>query len=155
MQEELTADEVQKLLRGEHVAKRPSHPRYASTITSITITVPLPPEGLHSNARVHWRTKARLTAKYRNECAIAARAAVDYWELPPCWKLAECECTFYMPRRRDTDGLIAWMKSAFDGLQGMIIQTDSGLIHGSPKQITGKAANGERKVELRISERKQ
>jgi len=60
--------------------------------------------------------------------------------------------TFHMPRRRDEDGLIAWLKPVFDGLQDAgVITNDSALTIGRVEQVTGKKAAG-RKMVLTIEE---
>jgi Holliday junction resolvase RusA-like endonuclease len=97
----------------------------------ITITIPLPDASLSPNSRSHWGTKARHTQNYRAAAMLATKAALKR-ERPPGWLKAECQVSaFYsVMRRRDTDNLIASLKSAFDGIADTgVISNDSGLIH--------------------------
>ena len=112
----------------------------------IELTLPLPPNVLHPNGRtrnVKWR--ASLVKKARSEAALVARMQAP--AVP--FKRAKVHATFYHPRERDDDGLIAWLKSYLDGLQDAgIIENDRGFTLLPPVQIMGK----ERKVVLRIEE---
>lgn len=111
----------------------------------IVLTLPLPPAGLHPNARLHWAAKARLTKKTRSETALIARQVAP--EKP--WKRCLIIPEFYMPRQRDFDGLTAWLKAVIDGLQdGGIVENDSGVQVSGPIQHTGKIAG--RKLVLTI-----
>lgn len=110
------------------------------------LTLPLPPKCLHPNARSCWQAKVAATRKCRAEAALVARTAPDKPSEP--WVRATIQATFYMPRRHDPDNLLAWAKSAFDGLQGIVIENDSGFTHLSPRQITGKDVG--RRLELEI-----
>lgn len=116
----------------------------------IVIELPLPAAGLHPNARVCWQQKARLTKAARYDAGLVARAQRP----AKPFKTATVQMTFYMPRRRDQDGLVAWVKAIFDGLQdGGIIANDSGLTVLPPKQVTGTAAG--RKLVMEIEESTQ
>lgn len=152
MSESMSQEEVRKLLSGGHVARKCATKPVKG---SLTIALPLPPEVLHPNGRTkNHRWRASEVKKYRNACSLSASGTL--WEQrlsAPIWKSAEVQCTFYMPRRRDADGLLSWMKAGFDGLQGTVIENDSGFVHLPPVQITGKAAKGERKVVLVIKPR--
>ena len=120
------------------------------TETQIILTLPLPPAGLHPNAkhRHHWQAKARLAKMCRYQTALVAKQQAP--EQP--WKRCLIIPEFYMPRRRDFDGLVAWLKATIDGLQdGGIVSNDSGVQVGGPIQHTGKAAG--RKLVLTITER--
>jgi Holliday junction resolvase RusA-like endonuclease len=153
-QETWTQADYQTWAKGGHVPRKPAR-RFSSTITSITITLPLPPAEMYPNARKHWRAKMKPKKQQRNSAYAAAMDALES-ELPPRWKLAECQATFYLERRRDGDNLAAWLKATMDGLQDAgIVANDSGFIHLPPIQHTAKAANGERKVVLQITERKE
>ena len=148
----MTQEQVRKLMSGGFVPRQGSRP----APSRIVIAMPLPPKILHSNSRTkNYKWRAAETKKYREACRLSACGTLFEQRIePPVWKLAECQCTFYLERRRDHDGLISWMKAAFDSLQGIVIENDSGLIHLPPKQITAKEANGERKVLLTITERR-
>jgi crossover junction endodeoxyribonuclease RusA len=94
---------------------------------TVTIYLPLPPESLKPNARVHWRTKAKATKFYRETARWAAHAPH-----PAAWKSAEIQAhfRFKQDRRRDRDNLLASLKAAFDGLvDARLLADDSGLTH--------------------------
>jgi Holliday junction resolvase RusA-like endonuclease len=124
---------------------------------AITVTIPLPPQAMYPNARKHWKAKMKPKAEQRRDAKLASLDAIRQRGRNPCgpmWKLAECQATFYLERRRDGDNLIAWLKATFDGLEDAgIVENDGNFIHLPPKQVTGKHANGERKVVLTITPR--
>lgn len=125
-------------------------PQQTTQIDRLEISLPLPHERLHPNAsrgrslgyRASLVRGQRGTAKLSALHALAGRPA-------PLWKAATCRATFYLQRRRDEDGLIAWLKSTLDGLQDAgIVCNDSRLRAPTVEQITGRQANGERGVVL-------
>lgn len=84
-------------------------------MTTYTLHLPWPPKELSPNSRVHWGRKAKAAAKYRRDCTIVAQGA-------GCRALA-CDSlsvamTFQPPdmRRRDTDNMLASIKSGLDGI---------------------------------------
>jgi crossover junction endodeoxyribonuclease RusA len=94
---------------------------------TVTIYLPLPPDALKPNARVHWRTKAKATKTYRETARWAAHAPH-----PAAWKAAEIQAhfRFKQDRRRDRDNLLASLKAAFDGLvDARLLSDDSGVTH--------------------------
>lgn len=125
---------------------------------TLVIDLPLPPERLHPNVRgVVWQERARMVKKARGESAFLAKRAIGDLSARVPWTpfmRAIIKATFYMPRKRDTDGLISWLKSYLDGLQGpdLVIKNDSGFSWEMPVQITGKLAKGRRAVVLTIEE---
>jgi crossover junction endodeoxyribonuclease RusA len=110
----------------------------------MTITIPLPPRVLHSNARPHWAAKARATKKYRGDCYLAAIDAINRQKprgLP--WTSATVKAVFYhrVKRRRDLDGAGASLKAAMDGLQDAgLIANDSGLVPLPPELLIDKSS---------------
>lgn len=103
---------------------------------TVTLTLPVPAEVLHPNARSHWASKARATKKRRHEVATVAAAYRT-----PCmpWKAATIQATFYLPRRRDGDGLNSWLKATIDGLADAgYVKNDSAFTLLPPLQVTGK-----------------
>ena len=112
---------------------------------SMTIELPLPHISLHPNSRPHWATKARMVKRCRGEACLMAKAH----KLKSCpWQQASIHMTYYMPRRRDNDGLIAWGKAIFDGLQDAgVVLNDSAFRTFTVDQVIQKE---ERKVVLRI-----
>lgn len=113
----------------------------------ITVTLPLPPEILHPNGRTRSHGyRASMVRKARGEARLIGQQAANG---APLLKAA-IRSTWYMPRRRDEDGLLAWLKPYIDGLcDAGLIKNDSGVTLLPPTQITG-AAGQERKVVLTI-----
>lgn len=152
MIEQLTQDEVRRIMRGEHVPLRQSGQRMIPQ--ELVIIMPLPPKETHPNARCHWARKAKATAKQRFDAGKAIREYLlhaNYW--PPEWKAATVQVTFYRARGRkaDADNLLAWLKATFDALQDLrIVSNDSGLTHLPPIQRNGKAAGGRDEIKVLI-----
>ncbi len=94
--EEMTGEEVGRLLRGEHVPKKR---RPQTNLASLTIELPLPGPGCSPNSRGHW-SKRHKSQKLLREAAWAIAA----YELskcgiqhPPMWLKATAEATFHRP----------------------------------------------------------
>ena len=113
------------------------------------ITLPLPPRVLHPNERPpHWAVKYTATANYKAMarlagCASRARFAGKVQIRPVFY--------FKTNRRRDGDGLIAWIKAAIDGIKdaGVIEDDSTDHIEWLDPQV-GKDASNPR-LELHIS----
>lgn len=85
----------------------------------IFVDLPWPSRDLHPNARVHWAKKARAAKKARLDAAIAARAA----GIRKIRAVALSITTIFAPpdnRRRDADGMLASLKSSFDGIADVV-----------------------------------
>src|SRR5262245_46359261 len=111
------------------------HGRAEQGASKMTITFPLPPQVLHPNGRTrNHRYRSAMVKKTRKEAAFVARM-----QRPPRpYVKATVQATFYMPRRRDGDGLNAWIKPILDGLQDAgIVANDSGITLLPPEQVTG------------------
>lgn len=80
----------------------------------MTVTLPLPPRALHPNARPCWQARLRAAKKCRDEAAFLARRENNGRQ----WTRPELRATFYFRavRKRDDDGLTAWLKSLRDGV---------------------------------------
>lgn len=116
-------------------------------MNKVVVTLPLPPQANYPNSRTHWKAKMKPKKQQRTDAYYAALS-----RSPPKWNRATCQATFYLPRRRDSDNLLAWLKSSFDGLEDAgIIANDRGLIHLPVEQVTAKAANGRREVVITIT----
>lgn len=112
---------------------------------TVTITLPLPPNCLHPNARACWQERMRMTKKARAEAALVAS---QYRPVQPAARLT-IQPGFYLARKRDGDGMIAWLKAYCDGLQDAgLIENDRGITLLPPEQYTVPVH--ERRVELRI-----
>lgn len=117
-------------------------------MTSLTITLPLPPKACHPNARPHWAAKAAAAKKAREDAGYAALAALA-GRKPPRWLAATIQATFYTAKKMDGDGLTVWPKNYYDGLQDAgIVANDVGLTHLPPLQVLDPKRSGERKVVL-------
>ena len=117
----------------------------------LTIDLPLPHEILHPNGRTrNHNYRAKLVKSARRTAELLA--VVEWWKSK--WKTckqAEYTLTFYLPRKHDQDGLIAWVKPYLDGLADAgVIEIDSGFALKEVRQITGKAATGKRGVVITV-----
>lgn len=113
---------------------------------SMTIELPLPARGLHPNARVHWKAKARAVKKARADAGLVGKLHRP----KSCpWAEAVLHATYHFDKKRtrDDDGLVGWLKSYRDGLQDAgIVRDDSRIRMGNVTEVIGM----ERKVILRI-----
>jgi hypothetical protein len=101
----------------------------------LTIELPLPPQELRPNARVHWAKKASKAREYRSRARWAAFTAIGELgdvafgnpsgDLVSPFPIEQPVVRVTMlnktARKMDQDNLIASMKSAMDGL------TDAGV----------------------------
>lgn len=109
---------------------------YMETKPTLTIELPLPPQELRPNARVHWAKKARKVKEYRNRSKWVALHQIqrDFGDLAfgdpngdrcPPFPIEQPTVRVTMlnktARKMDADNLIASMKAAMDGL------TDAGV----------------------------
>lgn len=89
------------------------------------VILPWPDRRLSPNARVHWSEKAEAARKYRHDAVwIAMEAAGRAFEASDD---VSAMITFIPPdgRRRDTDNMIASIKSGLDGIADAIGIDDS------------------------------
>ena len=100
-------------------------------MTSLTITLPLPPKEVRNNWRGHWAQKAAAVKQYRSQATRAAWIAVYVErEKKPMWQKATVQVTAYFPtaRHMDPTNIIDALKPAFDGLQDAgVIENDKNL----------------------------
>jgi Holliday junction resolvase RusA-like endonuclease len=123
-------------------------------MTSLTITIPLPPKEVRNNWRGHWAKKAAAVKTCRTETRLIAVRAIASSEMSDGlpWKKASVKVTAYFPTARHLDptNLIDALKPAFDGLQDAgVIENDKELWPERPVIVT-KDANP--RVELVITE---
>jgi len=92
-------------------------------MTSITITVPMPPSKLSLNARIHWSTRQKLVKQARSVANLCAKEALAGHK-PPGWIKARYDLKAYFPTMAfpDPDNLTTRLKSTLDGI------ADSGII---------------------------
>ena len=113
------------------------------------ITLPLPPRVLHPNERPpHWAVKHIAAQNYKAMARIVGYGCgaryVEKVQIRPVFY-------FKTNRRRDGDGLIAWIKAAIDGIKeaGVIEDDSTEHIEWLDPQV-GKDA-GNPRLELHIS----
>ncbi len=88
--------------------------------------LPVPDRRLSPNARVNWRTRAKLVKETRSQSAAVAKLTLALRRAN--WHEVTARATFHFPdkRRRDTDNLAALLKPVWDGLvdSGLLIDDD-------------------------------
>ena len=97
----------------------------------LRITIPLPSPKLSPNARCHYQAKARAVKKYRMDCGLATRDAMNRSRIKSFpWNTAKATPVFFhrQRRNRDQDNATASLKAAFDALADAgVIANDAGL----------------------------
>lgn len=89
--------------------------------------LPFPPRQLSPNARIHWGRKSSVAKKYRYDCCLRAKVAIqeNRWRTDALQKLVQetgetihLFLDIYPPDRRgrDDDNIIAAFKAGRDGL---------------------------------------
>lgn len=127
--------------------KKPTKPTVGSAAPSpatpavrVTLDLPLPPKRCHPNFRPAGRTGRMLLWREiklaRLLTALKLREQIGGKTGFP-WPFALLETTWYIPRHRDDDGLIAWFKPLRDGLQDAgIVANDAKFRLAAPRQVT-------------------
>lgn len=94
---------------------------------SLVATIPLPPDALSPNARVHWSARARATKNHRFAAFVslaAAKREAKWRTMRPIVLDIEYRChakaTGYKPK--DATNALAALKAAIDGI------VDAGII---------------------------
>jgi Holliday junction resolvase RusA-like endonuclease len=117
---------------------------------------PWPPHSLSPNARVHWRTLAKVKREYKEDCGWIIRAGFVPVPLGPGITYTQSDVTRVKPpvtaqvtfvcdaRRRDPDNHMAMLKPLWDALVEMgVLEDDS---HDKFKILDPKWERGEKKV---------
>lgn len=103
----------------------------------LTIILPLPAKALSPNARVHWRVKAKSTAKARGDAQLAAINAMNEEGIcAPYWKKATAKGRFYFRTNRahDQTNLQGSLKASEDGFTDACVwKDDSGVVWLPPE----------------------
>ena len=83
------------------------------------IILPWPPKALNPNSRQHWSTLAKAKKEYRHACGWSAK---DQGAAEIVAKKLTVSLEFFPPdrRARDTDNMLAAMKSGLDGLADVL-----------------------------------
>jgi hypothetical protein len=106
---------------------------------NIVLDLPLPSELEHPNARPHRGAKAAAIAKTR----WTAKVVASQHRPKEPFVAAAYRLTFWLPRKRDYDGLGSWVKAQIDGLvDAGILANDNdfrpaGIIRYSGAKETG------------------
>lgn len=111
----------------------------------ITFDVPLPPRGVSSNARGHWRSKAQAVANYRSAVWVAAYSAGLALMASPRARVSLLfgikggrALGLYQPR--DVPNAVDAFKAGFDGLKdaGLIVDDSRRHMELGTVEITAK-----------------
>jgi Holliday junction resolvase RusA-like endonuclease len=114
-------------------------------MNKLTIVFPLPRQDEHPNARPYWRTKAKSVKSTRNVATLITRHVMTANRIrgpisKPCYKVK-----FWLNRKRDEDGLVAWLKSTIDGIATAgLINNDNDFKLISVEQLSGRLITGGR-----------
>jgi Holliday junction resolvase RusA-like endonuclease len=96
-------------------------------VTSLTITIPLPPRELWQNSRCHWARRSRVGAKSKESAYTKSLAKIGR-KPKPMWRAGTLDTVWYWPdkRRRDPLNALAALKHAVDGmvLAGVLADDD-------------------------------
>ncbi len=97
--------------------------------------LPVPDRRLSPNARVNWRTRAKLVKEARESAYCACVAATTSNHVN--WHEVTARATFHFPdkRRRDSDNLAALLKPVWDGLVDAGLLVDDDRITHLPVEI--------------------
>ena len=97
--------------------------------------LPVPDRRLSPNARVNWRTRAKLVRETRQLAYLSTRNILsNEWV---SWHEVTARATFHFPdkRRRDTDNLAALLKPIWDGMVDARLLIDDDRITHLPVEI--------------------
>lgn len=97
-------------------------------MSTLLVTVSLPPKALSPNARPHWAAKAAAVKKHKAEAEMLARHALTHQHAKlPVRGFLLVKPTFYyrVARNRDRDNLQASLKAALDGIASALDIDDS------------------------------
>lgn len=121
---------------------------------SVTLTLPLPPRELSPNARVHWRKKAAITARCR-ENAYWETLSFESTEWEHLYKTATMQATFYWPtkHRRDVLNAESSLKAYIDGIVDSGMIPDDDHLHLTHLPTVFEYDKTSPRVEITITER--
>lgn len=116
----------------------------------IIIDLPLPSDLEHPNARPHFRAKAKAIANTRHIAYLIA----DSLKPKQPFRHACYRLTFWLQRKRDYDGLGAWVKAQIDGIvdAGVLVNDSEFRPVGIMRYSGRKATNGKTGVRFEIWE---
>ena len=124
-------------------------------MSSITITLELPPKHLSPNSPGGTRWKSAYVKKYREhaiqEMQIALKKqSIDVDELP--WSRVISQETFYWPtrRRRDVRNAEAMLKAAYDGFVRGGLLVDDDIEHLTHEPTKFAYSKHDPRVEIKI-----
>ena len=93
---------------------------------AVIMTVPIPPNGLGPNGRLHWRKRNALKADYMTDVLILTSGAVMAYQRAGngFMESADVRYDWHSTHQTDADNAIGRMKPVLDYLQGRIILND-------------------------------
>lgn len=100
-------------------------------MSTITLTLPLPPRDLSKNARIHWRTRARVFKQHR---AMAFCAVREQHAAVPTWPQAVMHVAWYQIKAgggTDDDNALQRCAAYRDGVAA------SGLVDDDKQIVIG------------------
>jgi hypothetical protein len=107
-------------------------------MNQLVFTLPLPAEGLHPNKRPRnhaFHSRLVRDARETARCIANGHTPIAFKPFERCTMHA----TFHMPRRRDDDGLLSWLKHYRDGIADAgLVSNDAHITMLAPSQVTGK-----------------
>lgn len=122
-------------------------------LVSLAVELPLPAEELHPNRS---KGRSRLASIIRSKKVKEARGTammLAKMKFPSDQQFTgkvRFDAHFYLPRKRDDDGLFSWLKPSRDGIADAgIVKNDSQFQVGEATQTTGR--NVERKVIITLT----
>jgi len=100
--------------------------RKLDALQTVTFQVPLPPNGLGPNGRLHWRKKAALKASYMTDVMILSGQQVSAYqrEGKGFMQRAHVFYDWHSTHQVDADNAIGRMKPVLDYLQGRVLAND-------------------------------
>lgn len=94
----------------------------ASNLKEVSLWFPKFSRETHPNSSIHWRKKAKAKKLQKEMAAGLAKQAMG--DNKP-WQTATVQPVYFFGGRTpDFDNILAWIKSALDGTQGIIIEDD-------------------------------
>lgn len=111
-------------------------------MTSLTITMPIPPQPLWQNRPCHWTKKSKAVREYKEKAYTKSLAKIGKRPKPQ-WPAGTLDVVFYWPdkRRRDPMNALAALKPAVDGMVGAgVLADDDKLMPGSTRFEIDKEA---------------
>lgn len=105
-------------------------------MSTLLVTISLPPKALSPNARPHWAAKAKAAKAHRGESFLMTGQAIkgvdkggQRWAKVGTEVMVRVTFWHRVARRRDRDNAQASLKAAFDGIAAALGVDDSQFWH--------------------------